>query len=171
MRRSGFTLMEMALVLMIVVVAAGIALPLVDSLLHPNQLAAAIDAVRTNWEATRARAETEGRPYRFSVTEGGNTFRIEPDDADVNQEQGYTIDGVLPETCLFVPNGTGMVDPAATPSGSGNFTTVAVFLPDGTARDNVELSFGRPGLMAVTLRLQFVTGVISRVDQGKGVSR
>jgi prepilin-type N-terminal cleavage/methylation domain-containing protein len=171
MPRSGFTLMEMVLVVMIIAIAAGIAVPVVESLLHPNQVAASIDTVRTNWEQTRARAMEEGRPYRFSIAEGGNTFRIEPDDADTNLDAGYTIEGELPESCLFVDGGTGIIDASAKAVASGGWKSVVVFLPDGTAREDVELSFGRPGLARVTLRLRALTGSVSQVMQTKDVTR
>lgn len=165
MRRSGFTLMEMILVMLLIVAAASLAAPLVDSLMHPNQVAAALDTVRTHWEQTRARAMEEGRPYRFSIVEGGDAFRIEPDDADANDEKGFVIDGRLPESCLFVSGGTGIIDASATPSQGDPSTPIAVFLPDGTARDDAELTFGRPGLERVTLKLRAITGAVNQVTQ------
>ncbi len=166
MRRSGFTLFEMVLVLLLVVVAASLASPLLDTLLHPNQVTAAIDAVTVNLEQARSRAIEEGRPFRFSIVEGGNTFRIEPDDAATNTDAGYTIDGELPESCLFVENGTGVIEQSSQPS-AGGLKSIAVFLPDGTARDNVDISFGRPGLVRATLRLRALTGSVSLVTQPK----
>jgi len=168
MPRSGFTLLEMILVMMLIVIAASFAAPMMDSLLHPNQVGAAIDAVRTSFEQTRARAMEEGRPFRFSVVEGGDNYKIEPDDTDVNPDEGFTVTGKLPEPCLFVPNGTGIIDPGTTASQGGALKSVAVFLPDGTARDDVDLSFGRPGLARATLRLRAITGAVNLMSQPKG---
>jgi len=162
MRREGFTLLELMLVMALIAVAAGIAVPVVDSMMHPNQVKASIDAVRANWEQARSRAMEEGRPYRFSVQENGGAFRIEPDDGDINNEKGFTIDGELPETCLFVDGGSGMIDASVKATSGGAYKTVAVFLPDGTARDDADLSFGRPGMARVTLRLRALTGHVSQ---------
>jgi len=167
MPRSGFTLLEMVLVLLLIVAAASFAVPMLDSMMHPNQVAAAIDAVRTQFELTRARAMEEGRPYRFSIMDGGDSFQVEPDDADVNSDKGFEIKGKLPEPCLFVSSGTGIIDASATPQG-GSLKTIAVFLPDGTARDDAELSFGRPGLARATVRLRAITGAVNLLTQPKG---
>lgn len=165
MARSGFTLLEMILVLFLIVIAASLAAPFVDSMLHPAQVTAAIDTVRANWEQTRARAMEEGRPYRFSIVENGNTFRIEPDDADINDEVGYVVEDELPESCLFVPKGgSEVIEQSATATGAGGaWKANVVFLPDGTAREDAEISFGRPGIQKVTLRLRALTGTISQV--------
>jgi prepilin-type N-terminal cleavage/methylation domain-containing protein len=171
MPRSGFTLMELMLVLLIVILAAGLVVPYVDSLLQPSQVTAAIDEVRVNWEQARGRAMEEGRPYRFSIVEGGDSFRIEPDDMDTNPEKGYEIDGILPEGCLFVGNESGLVDVAATPAKGGTMVSKVVFLPDGTAREDVDLSFGRPGLPRVTLRLRALTGNITQLNPNKAAPR
>jgi len=167
MSRTGFTLFELIIVLMLIVIGASIGVPMIDSLMNPNQVGAAIDTVRTHFEQTRARAMEEGRPYRFSITEGGDTFQIEPDDADVDSDPGYVLPGKLPEPCLFVPNGTGIIDPSMTSQG-GSLKAVAVFLPDGTARDDVDVSFGRAGLARATLRLRAITGAVNLVTQPKG---
>lgn len=164
-QRTAFTLFEMVVVLLLIVVASSLAMPLVDSMLHPNQLSAATDSVFANWEQSRNRAMEEGRPYRFSIKENGREFKIEPDDADSNPEKGFTIEGALPETCLFVSNGTGIIEASARPESSGTWKTVAVFLPDGTAREDATLCFGRPGLARVTLKLRAHTGQVSQVRE------
>jgi len=167
MPRSGFTLLEMVLVLLLIVAAASFAVPMLDSLMHPNQVGAAIDAVRTQLELTRARAMEEGRPYRFSIVEGGDEFQVDADDTESNTDKPFVLKGKLPEPCLFVTNGTGLIDASMTPQG-GALKTVAVFLPDGTARDDVEINFGRPGLARATVRLRAVTGAVNLVSQPKG---
>jgi hypothetical protein len=170
MQRSSFTLFELVLVMFLIVAAASLMVPLIDSMMHPNQVAASIDAVRGGLEQARARAMEEGRPYRFSIVEGGSQFRIEPDDLDTNPEKGFEIEGKLPEPCFFVSEG-GMIGATATASDGGGWTPVAVFLPGGTGRDDAELRFGRPGLMAATLRLRAFTGAISLVSQAKEGAR
>ncbi len=168
MSRRGFTLMEMVLVMALIVIAGSLAAPWIDSMWHPNQVSAAIDAVRVTWEQTRARAMEEGRPYRYSIVEGGSKFQIRADDADTNPVgEGYKIDGELPEPCFFVSGGTGIIDPATTATQGDGFVSKIVFLPDGTAREDVELSFGRPGLPRVTLRLRALTGSVSQVNPQK----
>jgi len=167
MPRSGFTLLEMILVMLLIVAAASIAVPLMDSMMHPNQVGAAIDAVRAQLELTRARSMEEGRPFRFSIVDGGAGFQVEADDTEGDSDVPPIVTGKLPEPCFFVSNGTGIIDASATAQG-GAMKSVAVFLPDGTARDDAELSFGRPGLARATIRLRAITGAVILVTQPKG---
>jgi prepilin-type N-terminal cleavage/methylation domain-containing protein len=98
MRRSGFTLFEMVIVMVLIAIAASLAVPFVDSMMNPNQLSAAIDTVRSQcFEQARNRAMEEGRPYRVSIVEGGDAYRVEPDDTDTNSDPGLLIDGQLPD--------------------------------------------------------------------------
>ena len=171
-QRFGFTLFELMIVMCLIVIALAIAVPTIDSIMNPNQVSAAIDAVRSQWADARGRSMEEGRPYRFSVQDGSSHFRIEPDDADaVGVAAGTVIEGDLPDPCVFVqsagdlaagdPNGT-----SSQSSPSGSWRAVAVFLPDGTARDDATLNFGRPGVPAATLTLRALTGSVTQSGYG-----
>jgi hypothetical protein len=169
---SGYTLFELVIVMCLIVIALGIVAPLADSLINPNQVSAAVDAVRGQWADVRGRAMEEGRPYRFSVQDGTSHFRVEPDDADAAGASGGLVrEGDIPDPCIFGqsdgdiaggdPNGT-----SSQTSPSGSWRAVAVFLPDGTARADAALIFGRPGLPSVTLNLRALTGTISQTGYG-----
>jgi hypothetical protein len=47
------------------------------------------------------------------------------------------------------------------PVKGGNWNTTVVFLPDGTARDNVKIVFQIRGCRPITLRLRGLTGDVS----------
>lgn len=81
-RRSGFTLMELMLVLALMVVIAAISYPSLDSLYGTFRVTAAADAVRAAWAQARAHAVNEGCPYRFGITSGGASYRVAPDTTD-----------------------------------------------------------------------------------------
>jgi len=158
----------MILVLLIIVAVASIAAPVVDSMLHPNQVLASVDAVRSQWNTTRNRAMEEGRVYRFLIEENGPRYKIEPEDSDEpGSEAGLMTEGELPEPCVFVDTADALLNATSPPAASGTFKTVVVFLPDGTARDDAELTFGRHGLMPATLKLRALTGAISQVGRKK----
>src|SRR5215212_171525 len=113
--------------------ALGLFAPVVDSMLHPNQVAASIDTVRAQWMEARGRAMEEGRPYRFSVQENSGNFKIEPDDTDdPNSEAGMVREGDLPQPCIFVEDAEGLQGMSGNPVSSGTWRVVAVFLPEGT---------------------------------------
>jgi prepilin-type N-terminal cleavage/methylation domain-containing protein len=171
-KRSGFTLFELVIVMCLIVIALAIIAPVADSLINPNQVTASVDAVRSQWADLRGRAMEEGRPYRFSVQDGSSHFRAEPDDADaVGAAAGVVREGDISDPCIFGqsdgdvqggdPNGT-----SSQTAPSGTWRAVAVFLPDGTARADAALVFGRPGLPSVTLNLRALTGSVSQTGYG-----
>ena len=173
MARHGFTLLELVIVMVIMTVALAIAIPAVDTLMNPNQVVASIDAVRSQWVEARSRAMEEGRAYRFSVQDNSGKFRIEPDDPDNGDgsEPALTREGDLPEPCLFVTSADALKGASGPGTSDGNWRSVAVFLPDGTVRDDASLIFGRPSEPAVTLRLRALTGSISQDAPGKEATR
>src|SRR5262245_45628032 len=145
MGRQGFTLLEMILVLMLMTIILGLSMPMVDSMMHPNQVAASVDAVRAQWAEGRSRAMEDGRPYKFSVEEPTGNFRLESDDLDdPTAEQGLQREWFIPQPCRFVESLDSLKGAAEAITPSGNWRTVAVFLPDGTARQDAVLNFGRP---------------------------
>jgi len=161
MKRAGFTLMELVLVLSLMVVAATISFPVVDSMLRPGRIAAAKDQVRGICADLRGKAMSEGRPYRFSVTDGTGQYRVEPDDAA--DEPGYTKEDELPEQVLFVSDAASLSGATSAPAGSGSgWRTIVVFQPDGSASDDATVIFGLPTMAAVQMKIRALTGTISR---------
>jgi prepilin-type N-terminal cleavage/methylation domain-containing protein len=169
---SGFTLFELMIVMCLIVISVGIVAPLADSLINPNQVSAAVDAVRSQLADAHGRALEEQRPYRLSVQDGTSHFRLEPDDANaVGADAGIVREGDIPDPCIFGqaegdiaagdPNGT-----SSQTSPSGSWRAVAVFLPDGTTRADATVIFGRPGLPAVTLTVRALTGSITQTGFG-----
>src|SRR5262245_46560038 len=131
MRRRGFTLMELMLVVAIIVAVGALVTPFMDAFFEPHTVQAALDQIRAEWTETRTPAMSEGIPYRFSVKPNTGEFRIEPDDpSDRPADEKGCEPRKLPSGIVF-----GSGDPSATTGPAGEFTPVAVFLADGTARD------------------------------------
>jgi prepilin-type N-terminal cleavage/methylation domain-containing protein len=172
-RRSGYTLFEVVLVMAVVVIISAIAYPSLKSMYGPYKLNGAIDTVRAAWANARARAIEEGRPYRFSVEPGGSHFRVAPDRSDYwggsvpsNDPQGKALvyEEALPAGVRFSLNEN--PSPASDPDekekpASGNWSTGAVFLPDGTARDDLKITFQVRGTQAKVILLRGLTGNVS----------
>jgi prepilin-type N-terminal cleavage/methylation domain-containing protein len=187
--RRGYTLFEVVLVMAVLVIVSAFAYPSLKSLFGYHKVNAAVDTVRGAWAMARARAIEEGRPYRFSVEPGGSHFRVAPDQEDYwkgsapendTQGKGFVLEHALPAGVQFSlganGNSNGPEAPAsAPPSGgadsngtgedktkaSGNWTTGAVFLPNGTARDDVKITFQVRGVRPKTLQLRGLTGTVS----------
>jgi prepilin-type N-terminal cleavage/methylation domain-containing protein len=166
--RRAFTLFELLLVLALVVILAGIALPYIDSMYADSRVTAAVDQVKARWASARAHAIREGRPYRFAIVVNGNNFRVAPDDADFWGNGGgpATPDGQEPPLVVEegLPNGITFTDNGGAGAEGSGWTPVAVFLPDGTARDDVEIVMRGNNTRPQLVKLRGLTGsVTSRI--------
>jgi type II secretory pathway pseudopilin PulG len=174
-RRPAFTLFEMVLVMTIMVIVGALASPLVFNALYSDtRVSAAADAVRARWADCRAQALEESRPYRFAVVPNSRKFKIEPykgtlenadsaflNDMSGNTKTGLVIEDTLPEGVRFGTKDS----PVNTDGGEtdGDYVTIAIFMPDGSAQDDVEITFGAKGSAVVTLRLRAYTGSVTTV--------
>ena len=176
--RRGYTLFELVVVVALVLILAGMSIPSIENMYADSRLEAAADQVSGQWSAMRAQAITEGRSYRFSIQPGG-AFRAAPDDpaywsggdppaASNANNAPLVVQDSLPKGIVFVP--VNAADPSssgnpdtgnvanASDSGSGAWSTVAVFLPDGTAQQDVEIDIQSPLSGPIALRLRALTG-------------
>jgi prepilin-type N-terminal cleavage/methylation domain-containing protein len=177
-KRRGYTLFEMVIVLALIVLLAGLAVPPIEAMYADYKLESAADQVRGKWAAMRARAITEGRPYRFCVIPGTPSFRVAPDSGDFwsggdaapiaeGDAPPLVVEDSLPRDIPFSMNGDAAPPPAAGDFGSaasadsGSWTTVAVFLPDGTARNDAKIDLTLSGTGVVSLRLRALTGGVT----------
>jgi prepilin-type N-terminal cleavage/methylation domain-containing protein len=185
--RRGYTLFEVILVLAVVLLVSAFAYPSLKNMFGYHKLNGAVDSVRAAWAQARARAIDEGRPYRFSVEPGGSHFRVAPDQDDYwpsskpendTQGTGMVLEHALPAGVHFSVNANGAAPPAndspadaSDSSGevktkaSGEWSTAAVFLANGTARDDVKITFQVRGVRPVTLQLRGLTGSVSQSTQ------
>ncbi len=176
--RRGYTLFEMIIVCTLLLIVAGLSIPSIESMYSDSKMQAAVDQVRGAWAGMRSHAISEGQPYRFSVSMSGSDFRAAPDGSeywgsgdgpaptDANNPP-MVVQASLPHGIRFTTDVSdpGSADPSTPPSSapstsSGAWTTVAVFQPDGTAQEDVEIIFRSPesGATPISLRLRALTG-------------
>jgi len=178
-KRSAYTLLEVSLVCALLVVVGSVSFPTVLDMYGRQRIEAGTDSVRAAWALAKARAIEEGRPYRFSVVPGRGVFRLAPDldsywsgsaPGQDSQGQGLIKEGTLPAGVLFAGSDGATpsmgVSPAAGPTPVGQFTRVAVFLPDGTAREDIAITFHLNNTRPRVLRLRAMTGVVTVKPQG-----
>jgi type II secretory pathway pseudopilin PulG len=180
--RSGFTLFEIVAVMTIIIIIGALATPLLlQSLYGDTKVKAAADMVRARWADCRAQAIEESRPYRFAVVPNSRKFKIEPfqgslqnrDTAFLNPEEvaadtGFRLEDTLPEGVRFGTKDE-PVNPDGPESENGDYKTIAIFLPDGTAQEDVEITFGAKGSSSITIRLRAFTGSATTVrSKGDG---
>ena len=75
-RLSGFTLVEVAVVLVILAIIAALAVPLMWGTLAQQQLKQSATQIRGEWVATRVRAMDEGQIFAMRAKIGGSTIII-----------------------------------------------------------------------------------------------
>jgi len=166
-------LFEILLVMVIMFILAAIASPLAFQALQGNtKVISAGDQIRGSWANCRYQAMDSGRPYVFSVVPNSGKYKVEP----------YAIDGSDPEAMIFMANvnnngdnqgpifeenlpegirfGTKErpVDPESEESTGNDYVSIAVFWPDGTAQNDVEMTFGSKEGGILTIRLNAATG-------------
>ena len=162
MRRNGFTLLEMLLVLAILVAVAALAAPAMRGLIQSARLRAAADTVRTEWTRAHVKAMKTGRIQVFRYELGGTKYSVQPwiagDDAlessapaiagfgtaDESQETANVGEGrELPEGTLFVAGDAAVesrslaIEQTAMDATQfeSEWSRPILFYPDGTASD------------------------------------
>lgn len=179
-RRRGFTLLEVLLATAVLLMLTAVCYPSLRSSYGYYKLTGGIDSVRAAWAMARARAVEEGRPYRFSVEPNGSRFRVAPDRSDYwsgstpdddTQGKGLVLEQALPGGVLFSVNGQPSAKLPEDKSAPGSedkatfsgveWSTAVVFLPDGTAKDDLDILFEVRGTRAARVRLRGLTAAVT----------
>jgi Tfp pilus assembly protein FimT len=179
--RRGVTLFELLLVVGIIAFMAILTVPAMDLFMPDTKVKGSVDQVRAAWADARARAIEEGRPYRFSIVPDTGHYRIAPDSPEYwggggsPQGECLVLEESLPGGVRFQVADAGnsgadtsdvpWIDPdqksaQASPAPSA-YSHPVVFLPDGTAREDVAIAFVVKGARRTTLQLRGLTGSTS----------
>ena len=178
--RPAFTLFELMLVVVLMVLLAAVAYLSLDSLLGTFRMNTAADMLRANWADARASAMNEGRAYRFAVVPNQGNFRVAPDSPDFwsgnipapddPNNPPLVVDDALPKGVRFATPDSyqsaalfqtgesslpvGSVDP-------NSWSTIVTFLPDGTTKEDVEIVFTGGGARPLDIKLRALTGAVT----------
>ena len=186
-RRSGFTILEMILVLTIAIVVAALAVPAVQGTIGNQAIASGADRVRVAMGQARVQAIRTGDVHAFFYQRNGQWYDVAPladhqrltgqrssGQSPSNHERELS-DNWLPRQVFFVAAETlNDARSESTREASGGAPIDAIlFYPDGTAQDaRILVQDERGRTMAVELRgLTGMTNTIRRVNsngQGSG---
>jgi prepilin-type N-terminal cleavage/methylation domain-containing protein len=181
--RRGYTLLELILVLVLLVIVAGLVYPSVSGMYGAGRMGQAADMLRAAWAAARSHAIDEGQPYRFAIVPNKGNFRIAPDNPvywtgkntppappDPTNPPAV-LSEVLPKGLRFATadaapqaGAPAADDPSSLPPaavGLEAWSPRAVFFPDGTAREDVTVVLGEKGGRTMTLFLRALTGAVT----------
>ena len=190
-RRRAYTVMELLLVLTLLVVLTAIIYPSAVAMYSDVRLTQAADVVRAAWAGARSHAIDEGQPYRFAVVPNTGNYRVAPDQLAYWSRIGVAPPAGDPANPPLVRSDalpTGMrfsataapPAPGERPTGPSSlppasitpemWSTKAIFLPDGTARDDIEVVFGSGhGARELIVSLRALTGAVTvRWSRGEG---
>lgn len=159
MRRRGFTLLELMLVLAIMVILVALTFPALKAQYKQQKLSAAADTYRAALLQARSHAIDEGQPYRVCIVPGKGNLRVAPDmdsawsgtgtPTDASGNPVFVMEATLSRgislSLASSPQRPDANDDTALPLGtvgSNQWTTTAVLLPDGSARVNTDFSTG-----------------------------
>jgi len=143
-RNTGYTLVELLVVLAILILLAVLILPSTSSLSGTTRQKAAADAIRGELAAARAWAMEDGEPYRVALSPDGARIRRAPEGTFA---QSAAVEGgsastksseqVFEHAVAAIDSGPNQTAPSAI----DGWITIAVVLPDGTCRDDGSVSF------------------------------
>jgi prepilin-type N-terminal cleavage/methylation domain-containing protein len=166
-QRYAYTLLEMMLVLAIIVIAAALSIPVMQTMLDDARQSAAGDMIRGKAAETRARAMESGRAWRLAYLPNTGVFQLAPDDAadwdntgdQTPTEQDELIRDEMPKDIVLAMNaGDIQAAQSAGAPGSG-WQTIAVYLYDGSARDSDSITyFGKMGMPPLGVQIRALTG-------------
>jgi prepilin-type N-terminal cleavage/methylation domain-containing protein len=160
--RKGFTLLEILLVMAILIIISAVCLPTINSMYGDTRVHGAADEIRRAWAEARSRAIENGTPYRFSVKFEKIQYRIAPDTDDFwssappegSTDSPKALSGSLPDGISFTR------DTKSHFSASGDWSTVAVFLPDGTCRADASVAVQDGNGSPLTVSVRGLTGTV-----------
>jgi prepilin-type N-terminal cleavage/methylation domain-containing protein len=164
-RRPAFTLFEIVLVVAIIGIFAAISAPSIQGMYGYYKLTAATDQLRAAWATGRARAIEEARPYRFIAHMGQSTYQLVPESPN-GSTGSPTPAGPMGPGSMLSGSLPGGVTFGVAPGGSGGLPNV-IFMPDGTASEDVAITLRVPGAMPAVVRLRALTGAVT-VQTQKG---
>jgi prepilin-type N-terminal cleavage/methylation domain-containing protein len=164
-RRAGLTLLEVLLVMVILITLSAAAYPTLSAMYGDIRVKGGADQVQGAWAEARSHAIEDGRAYRFAVEQGTGRFRVAPDgpefwdgsggaQSDENAAPPWIHESELPKAILFnVPQNL--------PT-EGEWTTVAVFKPDGTCQADVEIALKEDDdVSEIVIRVRAMTGAVT----------
>jgi Tfp pilus assembly protein FimT len=166
------------LTLAVIVIVTALTWPTLMSMYGQARVTAGADAFRAGLAYARGQAIEDGQAYRIGVVPGSGNFRVAPDTPSYWGNGGGTQDNGdtpvfiyeehLPDGVVFSEDGTPVEverdasthkDPSTV--APGDYHSVAVFLPDGTARDDSQVLVCARGGSPLLVNLRSLTGEVS----------
>lgn len=166
-RRSGYTLLELILVIVLILAAAAFAIPNIEGWVSRRRVHAEADKIKARLIEVRNLAMAEGRVYTFQIMVNGSGFKIEPEEASE-----LTVEGAVEPTIREQQLDSGVIfvkdlealKGSSVPAPTSTYETIVIFNPDGTAREDAQILFGTPGVSVRAVGVRGLTGAVHGID-------
>lgn len=163
-RRAGYTILELMVVMIIVLIVGALVGPSLLGFWSNNRTKAAVDTITARMADARGAAISQGRSYRVCVSPDGTQVRVCPDESEPSEQ--LAADQTSKEVWQQDPLPKGVVvSPMSTPSAAQStdgWTTLVVFSPDGTCTEDSTFEVAEPAAPDVTpmlVSVRALTGV------------
>ncbi len=174
----AYTLLELLLVMALILLMAALTVPVMESMLSDSRITAAGDQIRGRMAEARAQAMDQGKPWKFAFLPNSSLYQLAPEDSvewtgnnrDLVQKADV-IRAELPKEIYFGVTQEDIQNGREPPTPGSAWTTAAVYLPDGSARDTVKddgtvsldtvTYFGKMGIVPQRIQLRGLTGVVT----------
>lgn len=165
LRRPGFTVLELMVVLAVVLILGAILVPALSGFWSNNRTKAGVDIVTARLADARGAAISQGRAYRVCVSPDGRRVRVCPDESESTEQlstdptaAAVWEENTLPATVTLTPMSVGTSAPSA---GTDGWVTLVVFSPDGTCPEDAafRVSEEDASVVPMTIRVRGLTGV------------
>lgn len=170
-RQSGFTILELLIVMAALVILGSVLVPTLASLTRDTNMKASGDLLRRGVAEARSHSVLTGVNHFLCLSPDGKQLRVMPD--PIGMMNLITPDArpkfmqeSFPKTVnvVLVPNPFAMNGQT-----EDGWLIVATFLPDGTCREDiVELQFSEPDTRPQYLRIRGVLGFAEVVNEPLG---
>ncbi len=159
-RRLAFTIVELMVVIVVVLILASILVPSMMGFWGNNRTKAAVDIATARLSDARGAAISQGRAYRVSASPDGLQIRVGPDESELPEETTDESAGSVIARTDSLPKGVVLTPMSAGEPSADGWVTLATFLPDGTCREiAAEFRLAEPDATAQVVRVRGLTGV------------
>jgi len=162
--RDGYTILELMVVMMIILIIGALVGPSLLGFWSNNRTKAGADTVTARLADARGAAISQGRAYRVCASPDGTQVRVCPDESEPTEQltteqpaKEVWQQDALPKGVVITPMST-----SSTAQASDGWTTLAVFLPDGTCPEDSQFDLSEPAAPDVTpmrVYVRAMTGV------------
>lgn len=168
--RSGFSLLEILMVLAVFFMVTAVAMPAVNRAYVGQQLVGAADVVRARFAEARVKAIESGDIYGFFYMPGEGQYFIAPMvqgfQSMQNGVQPTVVEQLLKNKITFASGETMQdsrsLDAAANSTSQYDSMRPVLFYPDGTSQDAVVLLQSETGDSIIQVELRGLTGSSSK---------